>query len=65
LDCDLQLADKFGKNYQNDLAVLNKLLLVKLKARTSLFEGYESIFSTMNIQVLDCPVFEWLFFGHF
>jgi hypothetical protein len=29
LDCDLQLKDKFGKIYQNALAVLNKFLLVE------------------------------------
>ena len=45
---DLQLKDKFGKIYQNALAVLNKLLLVELKARTSWFEGYESIFGILD-----------------
>jgi hypothetical protein len=35
LTFDLQLTDKFGKIYQNGLAVLNKLLLVELKARIS------------------------------
>jgi hypothetical protein len=44
LDCELQLTDKFGKIYQNALTVLNKLLLIELKARTSWFEGYENIF---------------------
>jgi hypothetical protein len=32
---DLQLTDEFRKFYQNTLAVLNKPLLVELKARTS------------------------------
>ena len=49
LDFDLQLTDKFGKIYQNALAVLNKLLLVELKAGTSWFKGYENIFSIADL----------------
>jgi hypothetical protein len=49
LTFDLQLIDKFGKNFQNVLAELNKLLLVELKARTSWFERFESIFGILNL----------------
>jgi hypothetical protein len=45
----LQLKDKFGKVYQNALALLNKILLAILKTKTSRFGGYEDIFGILNL----------------